>query len=707
MTQSTIQYIASELQFDNQAIQNTLQLFEEGATIPFISRYRKEMTGGLDEVAVASIQSKYNYICDLQKRKETILKSIEQQDKLTPELKKRIQDTLDSTQLEDIYLPYKSKRRTKAQIAKEKGLEPLAKIILAQKGDNILACAKKFLSNTLTTTEEIISGAQDILAEWINENERSRNIVRNQFTKRAIIECKVAKGKEEEGNKYKDYFDFSQTINRMQGHRFLAIKRAEKEKIIRLSIAPDQDEMLEKLDHCFMRNETSSTDFIVEAITDSYKRLLKPSIETETTKILKQKADTEAIEIFQENLKQLLLAAPLGQTRTMGIDPGYRTGCKVVCLSAEGELLKNAVIYPHAPQNKKEDAKHILEQLIRKYQIESIAIGNGTAGRETEQFVNSLKDATSLNIFSVNEDGASIYSASDIAREEFPNEDITVRGAVSIARRLMDPLAELVKIDPKSIGVGQYQYDVDQTQLKKALDQTILSCVNLVGVNLNTASKYLLSYVSGLGPKLAQNIVDYRSENGPYKSRKELLKVPKMGKKTFEQCAGFLRISDAKNPLDNSAVHPERYKLVEQMAKDLNVKVLDLINQENLRLQIQLSKYQSSEVGLPTLKDILDELEKPGRDPRQQKESFHFDANIQTIDDIQEGAILSGIVRNLTNFGAFIDLGIKENGLIHISKMSERRIASPTEVLHLTQEIEVKVLEVDRNRKRIQLQLIH
>lgn len=703
MTINTL--ISAALNIGESQIRKTIELLDAGATIPFISRYRKEVTGGLDEVQVAAIKDQNDKFTELQKRKETILSSIEEQGKLTDELKNRIENCWVSSELEDIYLPYRPKRRTKAEMAREKGLEPLAELIFQQNKIDVSSKAASFVNDNVKDSEEAISGARDIIAEWVSENEEARNSIRNIFQRHANITSKVIKGKEEEGDKYRDYFDVDEPLARCSSHRLLAMRRGEAEGFLRVSISPEEEIALERLDKIFLKGDNECTEIVTDAITDSYKRLLKPSIETEFANLSKEKADEEAIKVFVENLRQLLLAAPLGQKRILAIDPGYRTGCKVVCLDAEGNLLHNETIYPHPPQNDSKKAGNKVVQLVTTYNIDAIAIGNGTASRETEYFITNLRYEKQVQVFVVSENGASIYSASKIAREEFPQYDVTVRGAVSIGRRLMDPLAELVKIDPKSIGVGQYQHDVDQNKLKKSLDQTVESCVNLVGVNLNTASKHLLTYVSGLGATLAQNIVDYRAENGAFKSRKELLKVPRMGAKTYEQCAGFLRINGAKNPLDNSAVHPESYHVVESMAKDLGTTVQELIDKKELKKGLDLKKYITDVVGLPTLNDIIDELDKPGRDPREQIKQFQFDPTIRTIEDVKEGMKLPGIVTNVTNFGCFVDIGVKENGLVHISQLADRFVSDPTEVVSLHQHVEVKVLEVDIQRKRISLSM--
>ncbi|HPW70583.1 MAG TPA: Tex family protein [Bacteroides graminisolvens] len=697
--------ISTALNITERQVESTLNLLNEGATIPFISRYRKEMTGGLDEVQIGNIKERYDKLCEITKRKETIINTIEEQNKLTPELKKRIEETWESSTLEDIYLPFKPKRKTKAEIARQKGLEPLAITLMMQRENNPEEKAAQFLKNGLKDINEAIKGAQDIVAEMVNEDEQARNTVRNLFGRQAVISSKVIKGKEEEAIKYRDYFDFSEPLKRCSSHRLLAIRRGESEGLLKVSISPDDEECVGRLERMFIRSNNACARYVAEALQDAYKRLLKPSIETETGNLSKEKADDEAIRVFTENLKQLLLAAPLGQKRVLGIDPGFRTGCKVVCLDAQGNLLHNENIYPHPPVNKTGEAASKIRKMVEAYNIEAIAIGNGTASRETEEFITNQQFDRKLQVFVVSEQGASIYSASKVARDEFPDYDVTVRGAVSIGRRLMDPLAELVKIDAKSIGVGQYQHDVDQTKLKKALDQTVENCVNLVGVNLNTASSHLLTYISGLGPQLALNITNYRAENGAFASRKELMKVPRMGAKAFEQCAGFLRIPNAKNPLDNTAVHPESYHIVEKMAKDLGCTVAELIANKELRGRIDLKQYITSTVGLPTLNDIMQELDKPGRDPRETAKVFEFDRSIRTLDDLREGMILPGIVGNITNFGAFVDLGIKENGLIHLSQMADRYISDPSEVVSIHQHITVKVLSIDKERKRIQLTL--
>lgn len=700
------QMIAAELKLPAHRIANTLKLLQGGATIPFISRYRKEATGGLDEVQIGDIQTRYEKLCELSKRKETVLSTIEEQGKLTPELKARISACWNATELEDIYLPFKPKRKTRAEAARAKGLEPLALLLMMQKENNLAAKVRNFVKGKVKDEEDALKGARDILAEQISEDERSRNLMRNQFQRQALIQSKVVKGKEAEeaSAKYRDYFDFCEPLKKCSSHRLLALRRGESEGVLKVTIFPEDEDMCnERLQRLFVRANNECAHQVEEALTDAYKRLLKPAIETEFAALSKEKADEEAIRVFAENLRQLLLAPPLGQKRVMGIDPGFRTGCKVVCLDAQGTLLHNEAIYPHPPKSEYAQAARKIVKLVEQYKIEAIAIGNGTASRETEQFVTSQRYDREVQVFVVSEDGASIYSASKTAREEFPDYDVTVRGAVSIGRRLMDPLAELVKIDAKSIGVGQYQHDVDQTKLKASLDQTVESCVNLVGVNVNTASKHLLTYVSGLGPTLAQNIVDYRTGNGPFESRRQLLKVPRMGAKAYEQCAGFLRIPQAKNPLDNSAVHPESYPIVEQMAKDLNCTVADLIKDKELRGKIDLKKYVTDTIGLPTLTDILQELDKPGRDPRQKIQVFEFDKNVRTLDDLQEGMELPGIVTNITNFGCFVDIGIKENGLVHVSQLADRFVSNPADVVRIHQHVRVKVMSIDHERKRIQL----
>ena len=703
MIQDFHRMISAVLGISEKQISQTLGLLENGATIPFISRYRKEVTGGLDEVQIESIKTHYEKLSETAKRKETILSTIQEQGKLTAELQKRIEETWDNTLLEDIYLPYKPKRKTRAEAARQKGLEPLATLLMLQREPHPEERAAGYVKGDVKNVEDALKGARDIIAEHVSEDERARNSVRSSFVRQGTLTAKVVKGKEEEAAKYRDYFDYSESLRRCSSHRLLAIRRAEAEGLLKVSISPNDEECAERLERQFVRSNNACGQQVAEAVQDAYKRLLKPSIETEFATQSKERADEEAIKVFAENLRQLLLASPLGQKRVMGIDPGFRTGCKVVCLDAQGNLLHNENIYPHPPVSKQKEAFAKLQMMMESYKIDAVAIGNGTASRETEEFLKHQRFNRDVQIFIVSEQGASIYSASKIARDEFPDYDVTVRGAVSIGRRLMDPLAELVKIDPKSIGVGQYQHDVDQTKLKKSLDQTVENCVNLVGVNLNTASSHLLTYISGLGPQLAQNIVNYRAENGAFTSRKELMKVPRMGAKAFEQCAGFLRIPQAKNPLDNTAVHPESYCIVEQMAKDLDCSVAELIASRELRLKINPERYLSPTVGMPTLKDILQELDKPGRDPRGPIKIFEFDKNVRTINDLREGMELPGIVGNITNFGAFVDIGIKENGLVHLSQLADRFISDPNEVVSIHQHIRVKVLSIDMDRKRIQL----
>ena len=720
--------IATALNLQERAVANTLALLEEGCTIPFISRYRKERTGGLDEVQIAAISDRYDKLKEMAKRKETVTKTITDLGKMTPELQQRIGECWDANILEDIYLPYKPKRRTRAQVAREQGLEPLALILLAQRERDPERAAERFASSSQLSVQDTIKGAQDIIAETVSEDERSRQQLRNAFTRQAVISSKVIKAKADtdEAAKYSDYFDWSEPLKRCSSHRLLAMRRGEDEGILRVTISPNDEEAVERLKRHYVYGNTPCGKLVAEAIDDGYKRLLKPAIETEYAALSKEKADEEAIRVFAENLRQLLLGAPIGQKRVMGIDPGFRTGCKVVCLDAQGNLLHHEAIFPHPPVNKRTEAAVAILKMIKKYQIEAISIGNGTASRETDHFVkdalagkynispspskpsqtsHTSHTSPTPQVFVVSESGASVYSASKIARDEFPDEDVTVRGAVSIGRRLMDPLAELVKIDPKSIGVGQYQHDVDQTKLKHSLDQTVESCVNSVGVNLNTASQHLLMYVSGLGPTLAKNIVDYRKEHGPFASRAELNKVPRLGPAAYQQCAGFLRIPGAKNPLDNSAVHPESYPIVEQMARDHACSVIDLINNKEKREAIDIKKYVTAEVGIPTLTDIMKELEKPGRDPREQLEEFEFDKNVSTIDDLVEGMVLPGIVTNITNFGAFVDISVHQDGLVHISQMANRRIAHPLDVVKLHQHVQVRVIEVDRRRNRISLSM--
>lgn len=705
--QELIEKVSQETLIDQKQVKATIELLDEGATIPFIARYRKEKTGSLDEVEIGLIKNSIQKLRELEKRKATILKSIEEQGKLSDELKSKIQDCYDAVILEDLYLPFKPKRKTKALIAKEKGLEPLATIIFKQQEKNILSKAETFITDDVKTIDEALQGARDIIAEWLNEDSIIRAIVRQQFATQAVIKTKVAFGKEndKDAQKFKDYFDFSELLKNCPSHRLLAMRRGEEEGFLYLSILPDEDQVLDILQHRIVKGNNTCSEQVALAVKDAYKRLIKFSIELEFRNSSKEKADQEAIAVFVKNLRQLLLAPILGEKSILAIDPGFVTGCKVVCLDDKGTLLEEAVIYPHPPQHKKDEAEHIIRNLLYKYNINVIAVGNGTAGRETEDWLNQIKWEKKPEIYSVNESGASIYSASEVAREEFPDKDVTVRGAVSIGRRLMDPLAELVKIDPKSIGVGQYQHDVNQFLLKQSLDETVVSCVSQVGVNLNTASKHLLTYVAGLGPSIAENIIQYRTQNGGFKNRQELLNIQRLGSKIFEQAAGFLRIADAENPLDNSAVHPERYNLVEQIAKDQNVLVSDLLNNKTLRKQINLKKYISNEVGLPTLEDIMKELEKPGRDPRETIQVFEFDKTLKSIEDLRTGLIVPGLVTNITNFGCFVNIGVKQDGLVHISELADKFIKDPNEVVKLQQAVKVKIIEVDVSRKRINLSI--
>ncbi|NLE33080.1 MAG: RNA-binding transcriptional accessory protein [Bacteroidales bacterium] len=705
MKEALVQFVANDLQLSLDNVRNTISLLEDGATIPFVSRYRKERTGGLDEVQIEQIAKAYSTYQDIDKRKETILNSLVEQDKLTEALKDRIHACWQMTELEDIYLPYKPKRQTRAELARQKGLEPLAKLIMSQHHDDIDKKALSYLNDKVESPEDAIKGAKDIIAEWVSENEKARREVRFHFRKTAVLTSTVIKGKELEALNYKDYFEFSKPLKYCSSHQYLAITRGEREGLLRVDISPREEACIENLNRFFVKGNQRSSQLVKESINDAYKHLIKPSVETEFAAMTKERADEEAIRIFTGNLKQLLLAPPLGQKRVLGLDPGFRTGCKLVCLDTQGKLLHNETIYPHAPEHDVQGASRKVSQLVEAYDIQAIAIGNGTASRETESFVTNLRFDRPVQVFVVSENGASIYSASKVAREEFPEYDVTVRGAVSIARRLMDPLAELVKIEPKSIGVGQYQHDVDPGKLKQSLDQTVVNCVNQVGVNLNTASKYLLMYVSGLNTAMAQNIVDYRDANGPFSSREALLSVPRIGPKTFEQAAGFLRIPDADNPLDNSAVHPERYALVARMAADLGCAVSDLMADKALRERINADTYVSGDVGKPTLNDILQELDKPGRDPRKAIEVFEFDKNIHKLEDLKEGMTLNGIVTNITAFGCFVDIGIKENGLVHLSEMADRYIKDPYEVVSIHQHVRVKVLGIDQRRRRIQLSL--
>ncbi len=715
------QLISSELHLPEHGVENTLKLLDEGCTIPFISRYRKERTGGLDEVQITAISDRLERLQEIAKRKDTVVKTITEAGKMTADLQKRIDDCWEATVLEDIYLPYKPKRRTRAQVAREQGLEPLAQLLMLQREPHPEQAAKRFVVGDVPDITSALQGAQDIIAEQVSEEERSRNQIRAAFRREAFIVSKVVKAKKDtdEAAKYSDYFDWEEPLRRCSSHRLLAMRRGEDEGILRVSITIDDEDAVTRLQRNYVRGNGACQQLVAEAVEDSYKRLLYPSIETEFANISKEKADEEAIKVFTENLRQLLLGAPLGQKRVMGIDPGFRTGCKVACLDAQGNLLHHEAIFPHPPVNHRMQATIHVQQMVEQYHIEAIAIGNGTASRETKEFVEDClsekseysehpeysENSKKPQVFVVSEDGASVYSASKLAREEFPDEDVTVRGAVSIGRRLMDPLAELVKIDPKSIGVGQYQHDVDQTKLKHSLDQTVESCVNLVGVNLNTASQHLLMYVSGLGATLAKNIVDYRKENGAFTSRAQLKKVPRLGPAAYQQCAGFLRIPQAKNPLDNSAVHPESYGIVEQMAKDCQCTVSDLINDKEKRAQIDIKRYVTAEVGLPTLTDIMKELEKPGRDPREQIEEFEFDPNVQTLDDLQEGMELPGIVTNITNFGAFVDIGVHQDGLVHISQLADKYVSDPTQVVRLHQHVRVRVIGIDMRRNRISLSM--
>ena len=697
--------IAGRVGIPVRQVKNTVELLEEGATIPFISRYRKEHTGSLDEVKITEIRDELNKLKELQKRKDYILKTIDEQELLTDELKKRIEECLDPILLEDIYLPYKPKRKTRATVARDKGLEPLAKILMKQQEMELEKAASQYLNDEVASVEDALQGARDIIAEWVNENQRARKTVRYHFDRGAVIFSKVVKGKEEEAVKYMDYFEFSEPLKKCPGHRVLAMRRGEQEGFLKLSVEPDTPRVMDALEDQFVKNPYDVGQQVAEAVKDSYKRLMHPSIENEFKALYKEKADQEAIKVFADNLRQLLLASPLGQKRVLALDPGFRSGCKLVCLDEQGNLLHNATIYPHPPQSDRAGATRKVSSLVQQYKTEAIAIGNGTASRETERFIRLIRFPHDMEVYVVNESGASIYSASKIARDEFPDYDVTVRGAVSIGRRLMDPLAELVKIDPKSIGVGQYQHDVDQGNLKKSLDEVVESCVNLVGVNLNTSSKHLLTYVSGLGPVLAQNVVEYRQEIGGFTSRKQLMKVPRMGAKAFEQCAGFLRIEGAKNPLDNSAVHPESYHIVEKMAGDLRVDLNQLIKDESLVKQIELQKYVEGDTGLPTLKDIQGELEKPGRDPREQIEVFEFDQGVYSIEDLKPGMELPGIVTNITKFGAFVDVGVKQDGLVHISQLADRFVKDPNDIVKIHKHVKVKVLEVDVQRSRIQLSM--
>lgn len=698
-----ISFVAKDTGIQLRQVEATIKLIDNGATIPFISRYRKEATGGLDEIKIQAISLSYEKGKELEKRKSYIIETISGQGNLTPELKEKINSCTDADLLEDLYIPYKPKRRTKAEIARENGLEPLAKIIMSQNAPNIYHSAERFLNESIPDSETAINGASDIIAEWISENSAIRNMVRNTFAREAILTCKVVKTKIEEAANYQNYFDFSSPLHRCGSHRILAMRRGEKEGFLRVSISIDEERIIEKITNRFVKNDSESAGIVAGAVADSYKRLIKPSIENEFATSSKAEADDIAIKMFAQNVCQLLFAPPLGRKRVLAIDPGYRTGCKVVCLDEQGNLLHNDTIYPTPPRNETSLSAKKISQLVEAYKIDAIALGNGTASRETEHFLASLRYNREIKIYIVSEDGASIYSASKIARNEFPDKDVTVRGAVSIGRRLLDPLAELVKIDPKSIGVGQYQHDVDQTKLKKSLEFTVESCVNKVGVNLNTASQELLTYVSGLGPQLARNIVTYRAENGDFPDRKTLLKVPKLGPKAFEQCAGFLRIPGGNNLLDNTAVHPEHYPIVNRMALDMGCSVEDLVKRKEIRERIDIHKYETSEIGIPTLSDIMEELEKPGRDPRKNVAVVQFDETVRTFEDLHEGMVLNGIVTNITQFGVFVDIGIKENGLVHISELSDKFVASPSDVVGIHEHVRVKIKELDNARRRIAL----
>lgn len=701
----SVDFIAGRVNGDIRFIRNLLQLLEDGATVPFIARYRKEMTGNMDEVRIAEIKTLYTQFQELEKRKTSVLESIREQGKLTAELERQILECEESRLLEDLYLPFKPKKQTRAAKARLKGLEPLAVILMRQEAGDVGDKAARFVKGEVESEEEALQGARDIIAEWINENEVARNRIRRLIEREAFVRAKGIKGKEKEGEKYTDYFDYRESLKQCPSHRMLATRRGEAEGFLKVNLEIEEEKALEGIEKIVVKGNNECTSQVRMAVKDAYKRLLFPSIEAEYMSLAKQKADTEAIRVFAENLRQLLLASPLGNKRVLAIDPGFRTGCKVVCLDETGKLVHNENIYPHPPQNEYKQAAAKVANMVATYEIEAIAIGNGTAGRETERFIQNLRYDRKVQIFVVSESGASVYSASKIAREEFPNYDVTVRGAVSIGRRLMDPLAELVKIDPKSIGVGQYQHDVDQGKLKEALDQVVESCVNKVGVNVNTAGKYLLTYVSGLGPTLAENVVEYIRENGAMKSREELKKVKRMGPKAFEQCAGFLRIENARNPLDNSAVHPESYYIVEKMARDMGVQVQQLIGNEQLCSRIVAERYVDEKTGILTLKDIVEELKKPGRDPRTLAKVFSFAEGISKIEDLKEGMVLPGIVTNLTSFGAFVDVGVKQDGLVHISEIADRYVANPADVLSLHQQLRVKVVQVDSERKRIGLSI--
>lgn len=702
-----VKMIAVQLHLTEKAVENTLALLDEGCTIPFISRYRKEKTGNLDEVNIESIAQAHEKLKEIAKRKETIIKTIDEQGKLDDSLRQRIDECWDATLLEDIYLPYKPKRRTRAQVAREQGLEPLAQLVLLQRERDIKQTAKRFLNDKVTDVEHALDGAKDIIAETVSENEQCRNIVRGDFRRGAMITSKVIakKKNEEEAQRFADYFDFSEPLKRCSSHRLLAIRRGEAAGFLRVTISADDERCVEKIKRNYVHGYGDCQTLVGEAVEDAFKRLIKPSIETEFANSSKQQADDEAISVFAENLRQLLLAAPLGQKRVMAVDPGFANGCKTACLDAQGNLLHHEIVYPHPPRSKRSEATLAIQRMVKMYHVEAMAVGNGTASRETNDWLHEISFPHPVDIYVVSEDGASIYSASKIARDEFPNEDVTVRGAVSIGRRLMDPLAELVKIDPKSIGVGQYQHDVDQTKLKKSLDSVVMSCVNSVGVNLNTASLHLLTYVSGLGPTLAKNIVEYRRINGAFTSRAQLKKIPRLGPSAYEQCAGFLRIPGAKNPLDNSAVHPERYSLVETMAKDQGVTVKQLVEDKALQKHIDVKRYVSEDVGMLTLTDIMSELDKPGLDPRGEVEKFEFDPTIKAIEDLQVGMLVPGIVTNITKFGAFVDIGVHQDGLVHVSQMANRYVSDPSEVVKLHEHVMVRIVEVDLSRKRIALSM--
>lgn len=702
---TAINFISERTGISARQVTATTKLLDEGSTIPFISRYRKEATGSLNEVEIQAISMAYENFKELEKRKEFIIQAIEGQGLLSNELKEKIKNCIQENELEDLYLPYKPKRRTKAEIARKRGLEPLAKIIMAQNTQDINKTAIKYKNEEVQSADDAISGAADIIAEWISENQSTRNIVRNAFEKYAVISCKVSKGKEEEAANYQNYFDYSSSLKKCNSYRILAMRRGEKENLLQVSIDIDKSIILEKIERKYIRSNNECSKIIKDAIADSYRRLIKPSIENEFATLSKENADSTAIALFADNARQLLFAPPLGHKRVLAIDPGYRTGCKIVCLDEQGNLLHNDTIYPTPPKSEITLSAKKLSYLIEAYKIDAIALGNGTASRETEKFLQSIRYSRKINIYIVSEDGASIYSASKIAREEFPDKDVTVRGAVSIGRRLLDPLAELVKIDPKSIGVGQYQHDVDQNKLKKALEFTVESCVNNVGVNINTASKELLTYISGLGPQLAQNIVTYRAENGNFTNKEQLLNVPRLGIKAYQQCAGFVRVPNSENPLDNTAVHPENYNIVSKMAKNCNCSINELISNESIRKSIDLSKYTDNNVGLPTLNDIMQELEKPGRDPRKTITVMQFEESVKSFEDLKTDMVINGIVTNITQFGVFVDIGIKENGLIHISELSDSYVSNPSDIVKIHQQIKVRIKELDEQRKRIALSM--